>query len=50
MNLNPKEPINHASELIPSAKILEDHENINTTTEVVKFQMNKLSTSIYIEY
>mmetsp|Transcript_42470 Transcript_42470/g.40713 ORF Transcript_42470/g.40713 Transcript_42470/m.40713 type:complete len:138 (+) Transcript_42470:1107-1520(+) len=36
LGTSPKEPIKHAQELLPTQKILEDYENLDTTTEVLQ--------------
>jgi hypothetical protein len=35
LSINPKAEIKHASELLPTEKILEDYDNLETTTEVI---------------
>ena len=43
---NPKDKINLALELLPSEKVLEDEDNLDVTTETLKFQINRVSSSM----
>ena len=43
---NPKIAINHVSELIPDLKTIEDRDNVNTTTEVIRLAPFRVSESI----
>ena len=45
LSTNPKSQINHASELFPDAKTLEDHENLNVTTEKIRVKPYRISES-----
>lgn len=45
LSTNPKSQINHASELFPDSKTLEDQENLNVTTEKVRVKPNRISES-----
>jgi hypothetical protein len=44
LSVNPKDDIKHPSELLPSEKILEDYDNLDTTTEMITMQNNRLSS------
>lgn len=46
LGVNPKGTISLAQELFPTDKILEDEENLDYTTEILKFQMNRVSPSM----
>lgn len=43
---NPKQAINHVSELLPDQKTLEDRDNVDTTTEKVKLSPYRVSESL----
>ena len=47
LGTNPKAAINHVSELFPNQKIVEDRDNIETTTEKVKLAPFRLSDSFF---
>ena len=47
LSTNPKQAINHVSELFPDQKTLEDRENIETTTEKVKLAAHRISDSFF---
>ena len=46
LGTNPKEAINHVAELFPSPKILEDRDNLETTTEIVRIPANRPSETL----
>jgi hypothetical protein len=43
---NPKLAINHVNEFLPDAKLLEDREHIDTTTEIIKLPPFRVSESL----
>jgi hypothetical protein len=43
---NPKLAINHVSEFIPDQKTIEDRDNINTTTEIIRLSPFRVSDSL----
>ena len=47
LGTNPKQAINHVSELFPNQKTLEDRDNIDTTTEKVKLAPYRISDSFF---
>ena len=47
LGTNPKQAINHVSELFPDQKILDDRDNIETTTEKVRLPPFRISDSFF---
>ena len=47
LSTNPKQAINHVSELFPDQKTLDDRDNIETTTEKVKLAAFRISDSYF---
>jgi len=43
LGVSPKDQIHLASELLPSQKLLDDRENINTTTETIRLKPHRIS-------
>ena len=47
LGTNPKQAINHVSEMFPDQKILDDRDNIETTTEKVRLPPFRISDSFF---
>eukprot|EP00347_Sterkiella_histriomuscorum_P010062 403338831 len=47
LGVNPKEQINLAQDLIPQEKILNDRENIDTTTEMMRLKSHRVSEGLF---